>query len=134
MAIPHGGRAGPAPAGRIRRLLVAADALGLLVFVAAGVRVHGGLLTARAVARDAVPLLAAWWALAPLTGVYRNPGWVSLLRHWAVAVPAGLLVRQVLLGRPLGRGTLVFLAAAWVFTAVCVGAARLAARIAAGWP
>lgn len=132
MAIPRDDRAGPARAGRTRRLLVAADALALLAFVVAGIRVHGGLLTAQAVARDAVPLLAAWWALAPLTGVYRAPGWVSLLRHWAVAVPAGLLARQVLLGRPLGRGTLVFLAAAWVFTAVCVGAARLVARIAAG--
>ncbi len=106
---------------------MAADAVGLMVFVAAGVRAHGGLLTTSTVARDAGPLLGAWCALAPLSGVYRAPGWASLLRHWAVAVPAGVLLRQVLLGRPLGGGTAIFLGAAAVFTAACVAACRLAA-------
>jgi hypothetical protein len=108
-----------------------ADTVGLLVFVTAGVIVHGGRLRASVLVRDVVPLLGVWGALAPLTGVYRAPGWGSLARHWAVSVPVGVLLRQVLLGRPLGRGTLVFLAAAWVFAPACVAAARLAAGLLA---
>ncbi len=66
--------------------------------------------------------------LAPVSRIYRRPGWRSLLLNWALAVPAGVLVRQILLGRPLGRGTLVFLLAALAFTLLFLVAGRLVAN------
>ncbi len=76
--------------------------------------------------RDLGPFLGAWCVLAPVSRIYRRPGWGTLVLNWALAVPVGVLVRQILLGRPLGRGTLVSLLAALVFTLLFLVLGRIA--------
>jgi hypothetical protein len=85
------------------------DAVSLLVFTLVGLGTHRAVVTGPAVLRDAGPFLGAWFVLVPLSGVYRRPGWGSLMRHWALAIPVGVLARQLWLGRPFNRGTLIFL-------------------------
>ncbi len=113
------------------RTFIAADITALLAFVVVGLVTHGVPVSAGAVLRTALPLGGAWFVLAPACGTYRRPGWRTLLVTWAVAVPAGVLLRQWWLGRPLGRATLVFLLTAWLLTLVFLAAGRLVAGRAA---
>ncbi|MDR7555845.1 MAG: DUF3054 domain-containing protein [Armatimonadota bacterium] len=113
------------------RTYVVADIAALLAFVGVGLVTHGVPVSAGAVLRTALPLGVAWFALAPACGTYRRPGWRTLLVTWAVAVPAGVLLRQWWLARPLGVATLVFLLTAWLLTLVFLAAGRLVAGRAA---
>jgi len=110
-------------------MLALVDAVSLLAFTLIGLNTHRAAITGQTLLRDLGPILGAWFVLAPVSGIYRIPGWRSLLLNWALAVPVGVFVRQVLLGRPLGRGTLVFLLAALVFTLLFLVAGRVAAHI-----
>ncbi|MCL6552683.1 MAG: DUF3054 family protein [Firmicutes bacterium] len=116
------------PATDVRaRAYLAADLAAVLAFTVVGLAYHGVPLSAGGLLRTALPLGGAWCALAPTCGTYRRPGWRSLLVTWAVAVPAGVLLRQWWLGRPLGRATLVFLLTAWLLTLVFLAVGRLVA-------
>jgi hypothetical protein len=98
------------------RLLAIVDAAALTMFVLIGVRSHhdaGGL---QVVARNLVPLEAAWFCIAPLMGTYRRPGLRSLLRTWVVAVPLGLGLRTLWVGSPSGLELLTFLGVGLAFT------------------
>ncbi len=103
------------------------DSVSLLTFSWVGIAAHGSSLSASVVIRDAGPFLGVWFMLAPLTSVYRRPGWGSLVRHWLVAIPLAVLGRQVLLGRPLDRVALVFLVVALVFAGLLLAAGRVVA-------
>lgn len=104
------------------------DALALMVFVVVGIASHDDGSSAALFLRNAVPLLAAWFAVAPLTGAYRRPGLRSLLVTWAIAVPSGLLLRTAWVGSPTGGALAVFLGIGLIFTLLFLLAGRLGVR------
>lgn len=108
-------------------MLAVADALALLAFVLAGLSRHSSGITVSGVARDAGPILVAWIVLSPLLRTYSRPGWRTLLVTWAVAVPAGVVIRTLWLGHPSGVRLLTFLMVTMVFTALFLAAGRAAA-------
>ncbi len=105
--------------------LALVDAVSLLAFTLIGLNTHRAAITGQTLLRDLGPFLGAWFVLAPVSRIYRRPGWRSLLLNWVLAVPAGVLVRQLLLGRPLGRGTFIFLIAALAFTLLFLVVGRI---------
>jgi hypothetical protein len=114
--------------------LVASDAAALLVFVAVGIERHGEAALVSVFLRNAVPLLAAWFATAWLLRLYRRPGLAPLLRTWLVAVPVGVVVRSLLVGSPDEPGRfLTFLAVSMLFTLLFLVAGRGIVWFAAGW-
>jgi hypothetical protein len=88
--------------------LMASDAVAILAFVTVGLISHDGL-SAAGYARDALPILGAWFAAAALFGTYRHGGWRRLLAAWAVGIPLGVLIRALVLGRTLDGDQLAFL-------------------------
>ncbi len=109
------------------RFLGLVDGVSLLVFTWVGVAVHRSALGLSVVLRDAGLFLGVWFALAPLTSVYRWPEWGSLVRQWLLAIPIAVVGRQVLLGRPLDRAAFVFLLVALVFAGLFLAAGRVVA-------
>ena len=61
---------------------------------------------------------------------YRLGGLRRLLETWAVAVPLGVLIRGVVLGRSLGADQFEFLGVALVFSLIFVLALRAAVTTA----
>jgi hypothetical protein len=131
------------------RLLPLADALGILVFATVGLLSHDHALSLSGYARDALPLLAGWFAAALVFGAYRAPSartpaaapakpappllgrlrrayGSTLLVTWIVGVPLGWLIRALALGRDLDGGQVVFLVISLVFTLLFVVACRAA--------
>ncbi len=120
-----GRQRGPEPPGA--RWLALGDAASLLAFAIVGLQFHRMPVTLVAVLQTAVPLLAAWFAVARLVRTYDRPGVWAFLLTWLVAVPVGLALRHVWMGRPFGYGFLVFVAIAGGFTLAFLGAWRIAA-------
>ncbi len=113
----------------------AADAAGLIAFVAVGMVSHGGLGLLGSAAVTLVCLLACWFGVEAAVGRYRPGTRVPALAAWAIGVPLAVLLRALVLGRALNAHEAAFLATSLVFTAVFVAAARLAAtRIGRGTP
>ncbi|MCL6641001.1 MAG: DUF3054 family protein [Candidatus Rokubacteria bacterium] len=115
--------AGRAPRGRRRPAtpwLAYGDAASLLVFTVLGLRFHNVALGPGEVLRTAVPLWLAWFAAARVLGTYRRPAAVRFLLTWLLAVPAGLALRQLWLGRPFGPSFAIFVAVALGLTLVCL--------------
>jgi DUF3054 family protein len=108
------------------RLLPVADALGILVFATVGLLSHDHALSLSGYARDALPLLAGWFAAASAFGAYRTPSARTLLLTWIVGVPLGWLIRALVLGRDFDGGQVVFLGIALAFTLFFVVACRTA--------
>jgi hypothetical protein len=86
---------------------VAADAAAIVLFTTVGLLSHGFELVGYA--RDALPLLACWFAVALVVGLYRSPSWTRFAVCWAVALPLGWLLRALVLGRRIDGGELSFL-------------------------
>jgi hypothetical protein len=101
------------------------DAAGLLTFTAVGIAMHGAGFGAIPILRNVVPILGIWFLLAPVTGIYRHPGWRSLLEHWAVALPLAVVARQWWVGRLFSRATVAFLIASLILTLAILAAGRL---------
>jgi hypothetical protein len=103
----------------------AADAAAILLFTTLGLLSHGfepiGYL------RDAVPFLACWLAVGLALGLYRRGGWGRLLATWAVAIPLGVLLRALVLGRDLDGDQLAFGAVTLGFSLFFVVVLRLLA-------
>lgn len=115
----------PRPALRpSSRAAATVDAVALLAFVVIGVSQHHGAFVP-GVLRTATPLLAAWFVVGLVVGVYRRVGWITLVVTWIVAVPLGLLARSVLSGGPWGSGLLEFAAVAMAFTLLFLIGGRL---------
>lgn len=95
------------------------------MFTIIGIALHGAGFVAGSILRNVVPMLGAWYLLAPITYVYRSPGWRTLLIHWAVAMPLAVAARQLWVERLFSRATVVFLIAALALTFVFVTAGRL---------
>ena len=103
-----------------------ADAAAILLFTTVGLLAHDAL-SARGYARDGVPLVASWFAVALAFRLYDRPSWRRLLACWAIAIPLGVLVRALVLGRALDGDQAAFLGVTLVFGLVFLVAARLLA-------
>ena len=107
-------------------VLALSDAAALLLFAVVGLLSHEGGLSAAGLARDALPLLAGWFAAALLLRTYRRRSLRTLVLAWAVGVPVGVGLRALVLGRaPDGRQA-AFLGVALAFTLLFVLALRVA--------
>jgi hypothetical protein len=106
------------------RALAIADAIGLLAFVAVGLRSHRIGAIAEIAARNLVPLTVAWIVVALVAGTYRRRDLFSLVLTWAVAVPTALLVRTWWVGSPQGGRIAVFLGVGMAFTLLFLLIAR----------
>jgi hypothetical protein len=95
-----------------------ADTVALALFVLIGIHSHHETGVRTLFVRNAVPLEIAWFAVASVAGTYRRPGIRTLVWTWAVAVPAGLLVRTLWVGSPAGVRLVTFLAVGLVFTSI----------------
>jgi lysylphosphatidylglycerol synthetase-like protein (DUF2156 family) len=105
----------------------AADTAAILAFAVVGMASHHRLGPA-GLLRDALPLLACWLAVGAAIGLYRRGGARRLLATWIVAVPLGVLVRALALGRAFDRHEAAFLATTLVFTLLFVAIARAGVR------
>lgn len=112
-----------------RGLLAAGDAAALLAFTVLGLRFHNIAPSAAEVLRTVGPLWVAWFAASALWRAYARPGAWRPVATWLTAVPTGLALRQVLLGRPFGPSFLVFLGVAGALTAGFLLAWRLVAAL-----
>ncbi len=106
------------------RVAAAADAAAIVVFVTIGLVSHDHGLHATGYARDALPFLGCWFAAALAFRLYRRPSAGRLAATWAVGVPAAVLLRALVLGRPLGGKEAAFL----VVSLVTIGLLVLALR------
>ncbi|MDR5684320.1 MAG: DUF3054 family protein [Armatimonadota bacterium] len=106
-----------------------ADALALLLFAVLGARFHSLPLAADVVLRTALPLWVTWFFAATWLRTYRMRSGRTWLVNWALAVPAGLLLRQVLLGRGLDAATGVFVGVGTLATLLLLVAVRALAAL-----
>jgi hypothetical protein len=81
----------------------------------------------RGYARDALPFLGGWFAVALIDGLYARGGVYRLVLTWAIGIPLGWLVRALILGRPLDGDEVAFLIVSLVTVGVLVAAFRLLA-------
>ena len=112
------------------RLAAGTDAAAILVFTLIGLLSHHGALSARGFARDALPLLGGWFAVALLLRLYARPTLKRLAGTWLLGITGGVAVRAAILERTDTGKEAAFLAVALGFTAVFVLAGRLAATTA----
>jgi hypothetical protein len=106
------------------RSLVLADAVALILFATLGQLSHDGGVSAAGYARDALPLMAGWFATALALRTYARPGRRVFLQTWAIGVTGGVLLRAAVLGRHLGGDQLAFLITSLVFTLLLLVACR----------
>ncbi|MFY9587876.1 MAG: DUF3054 domain-containing protein [Actinomycetota bacterium] len=92
------------------------DAAAIVFFVIIGLSNHDEGITLKGIARTALPILGAWFALAPFTKTYARPGLRSLLATWAFAVPVGVAIRAAFLRRSADASQFTFLVVAAIVT------------------
>ncbi|AEV17086.1 MAG: DUF3054 domain-containing protein [Thermus sp.] len=109
------------------------DLLALLLFAGTGLASHGQALTLAGLARNVLPVLFVWLLLAPFLGTYRRPTWANLLLSWLLALPAGLWLRQMVLGGSFGPGFFVFLGVAMGFSLLFLLGLRGLAKLLRLW-
>jgi hypothetical protein len=107
----------------------AADAAALVVFAVVGLLSHRGGVTAHGLARDALPLLGGWFAVAALARLYTRPTAVRLAATWLAGIALGVAVRALALGHRQAGREAAFLAVSLAFGLVFVVAARAAAGL-----
>jgi hypothetical protein len=113
-------------------LLAACDAAAIVVFVTIGLISHRRGLSASGYARDTLPLAAGWFGAAALFHPYASRGVRRVLATWAVGIPAGVLVRALVLGRTLNGSEAAFLAVCLATIGLLVLTLRSALRLAGG--
>jgi hypothetical protein len=110
-------------------LAAACDAVAVLAFTVVGLLSHHGGVSAGGLARDALPLLAGWFAAAGLLRLYRDPSSGRLVATWACGVTVGVVARALALGHTHVGTEAEFLAVSLAFVLVFVLAARLLAAL-----
>ncbi|HLX31574.1 MAG TPA: DUF3054 domain-containing protein [Gaiellaceae bacterium] len=108
---------------------VACDALAIVVFTVVGLLSHDGGVSARGLARDALPLLGGWFGVALLARLYAGPTVGRLAVTWLVGITAGVAIRAAVLGHHHAGKEAAFLAVALAFTLLFVLAVRLSAAL-----
>jgi hypothetical protein len=107
--------------------LATGDAVAVSLFAVAGLLSHDEGITVAGIARNALPVLAGYLGAALLVGTYRRTGLGTLLAAWATGVPAGVLLRALVLGRDLDSDQLAFGLVTMAATLVLLLAWRLLA-------
>ena len=79
------------------KTLALGDAAVLVLFVIIGLLNHEHGITVAGLARTALPLLGAWFAVSALDGNYREPGTRKVVVTWAIAVPVAVTIRALIL-------------------------------------
>src|SRR5207253_7726514 len=97
-------------------VLAAGDGAAIVIFVLVGLVNHEHGITVSGLARTALPILGAWFAMAPFAGTYKRPGVRTLLATWIIAVPVGVAIRAVLLHRSANESQVAFGIVALVVT------------------
>jgi hypothetical protein len=90
------------------RYLLIGDAIAIAMFAVIGLASHEEGITAGGIARNALPILAAWFVVAAFAGTYARPGLRTMLITWAIAVPVGVAIRAIVLSRPADGSQVVF--------------------------
>jgi len=108
--------------------LAIGDAVALVIFVIIGLVNHEHGITLAGLARTALPLLGAWFAVAAIAGTYRRPGIRTLLVTWAVAVPVAVVIRAIILHRRAGESQVTFGIVALIVTLALLLAWRFVAK------
>ena len=90
------------------RYLLIGDAIALAMFAVIGLASHDEGITAGGVARNALPVLAAWFVVAAFVGTYSRPGLRTMFITWVIAVPVGVALRAIVLSRPADGSQIVF--------------------------
>jgi hypothetical protein len=117
--------------GRPPWVLALSDGAALALFSVVGLLSHDGTVSAAGLARDALPLLAGWFAAALLFRTYRGRSVRTLFLAWIVGVPLGVALRAVVLGRAFDGREAAFLGVALTFTLLFVVALRAAVSLRA---
>jgi Protein of unknown function (DUF3054) len=94
--------------------LAVCDAAAILAFVTIGLFSHHRGLSLEAYARDSLTLGGGWFAAAVFLHTYRDQDLGRLLATWACGIPAGVLLRALVLGRALDGSQAAFLAVCFV--------------------
>jgi hypothetical protein len=103
------------------------DAIAILLFAVIGLSNHREGITVAGLARNALPIIAVWFAIAPLVHTYSSPGFRTMLVSWAISVPVGVAIRAAVLRRDADSSQLVFGLITLVTTLVLLSAWRLMA-------
>jgi Protein of unknown function (DUF3054) len=111
-------------------LAAVCDACALTAFAVVGLLSHRGGVSAAGLARDALPLLAGWFAAATLFHLYVRPSPGRLAATWLFGVTAGVVLRALALQHTHPGTEAAFLAVSLAFSALFVTAARLLAGLA----
>jgi hypothetical protein len=109
-------------------MLAVGDAAAIVLFAVVGLANHGEGITLAGLARNTLPILGVWFALAPLVGTYRRPGLRTLVATWAIAVPVGVAIRGVVLHRDADGSQVAFGVVTLIVTLVFLLAWRGIAR------
>lgn len=117
----------------MHRQFLLVDLLALGLFSLVGASFHGRAPDLAVVVRTFLPLALSWLAVAFWVGTYREASWRTFALTWVVAVPAGILVRQLLLGRLTSSGTWIFLVVGTVMSGAFLAAGRLLVRLGRRW-
>jgi len=114
-------------------LLVASDMAAIIVFVTIGLFAHHHGLSATGYARDTLPLAAGWFAAAALFHPYGDRArFGPVVATWACGVPAGVLLRALVLGRTLDGKEASFLGVCLTMIGLLVLLLRGALRLTDG--
>lgn len=114
------------------RRAAAADATAIVVFAVVGLVSHEHGVSARGLARDALPILGGWFACALVLGLYRSRRPARLAATWAVGVTAGVATRAAILGHDDVSREAAFLGVSLAVTLVFVLVGRFALGTVSG--
>jgi hypothetical protein len=106
-----------------------ADTAAIVLFATVGQLSHDGAVSLAGYGRDALPILAAWLAVAVAVRRYERGGARRLAATWAAGVTLGVALRGLALGRDLDGGQLAFLGTTLAVTLVFALALRAATRL-----
>lgn len=110
--------------------LATGDALAVFLFAVVGLLNHDEGITVAGLARNVLPILGVWFAISPFTGVYKRPGFGTMIVTWAIAVPVGVAIRAIALHRAADEHQVAFAIVALVVTLVFLSAWRaIASRL-----
>jgi Protein of unknown function (DUF3054) len=111
-------------------VLAAGDAVAITLFAVIGLASHREGETLAGIARNAGPVLAAFFPVALAVGTYRRPGIRTLVPAWLAGVVGGVLLRAAILGHGFGRTTFTFMGVTLAATAALLLAWRGVASLA----
>ena len=110
--------------------LALGDAAAIFLFAVVGLLNHDEGITLSGLARNVLPILGVWFAIAPFTGVYKRPSYGTMIVTWAIAVPVGVAIRAVALHRAADEHQVAFAIVALIVTLVFLSAWRaIASRL-----